>query len=34
MTISHPLLLHMNMSVGKGSDPPWHLKLREVSKSL
>lgn len=34
MSISHPLLHHMNMSVGKSFDPPWHLKLREVSKSL
>lgn len=24
----------MNMSVGKTFDPPWHLNLREVSKSL
>lgn len=34
MSISHPLLPCMHVSVGKGFDPPRHLKLREVSKSL
>lgn len=34
MSIIHPLLPCMHMSVGKGFDLPWHLRLREVSKSL
>lgn len=34
MSVSHSLLLHTNISVGKGFDPSCNLNLRKVSKSL
>lgn len=34
MSVSHSLLLCMNMSVQKGFDPDGHLKLKEVLKSF